>query len=69
MDTGYGNLIDEQTRVDVLRHTRIPSGGEDSLQGHLSLPDRRRFRPDAYYRQIEQIQSFGGSQRSSNPSG
>ena len=61
MDTGYGNLIDEQTRVDVLRRTRDTLGGENSPQGHLSTPRQGTLSPaDATTVQIEQIQSFGG---------
>jgi dihydrodipicolinate synthase/N-acetylneuraminate lyase len=61
MDTGYGNLIDEQTRVDVLRRTRDTLSGRMFTAGafiHSQAGDA--FAPDAYYRQIEQIQTFGG---------
>jgi len=61
MDTGFGNLIDEQTRLEVLRRTR------DTLPGHLFTAGAfvrsqsgDSFAPDAYYRQLDQIQAFGG---------
>ena len=61
MDTGYGNLIDEQTRVDVLHRTRDTLSGAGFTAGafvHSQAGDA--FAPDEYHRQIEQIQSFGG---------
>jgi dihydrodipicolinate synthase/N-acetylneuraminate lyase len=61
MDTGYGNLIDEQTRVNVLRRTRDTLSGRTFTAGtfvHDQAGDS--FSPDLYYRQIEQIQTFGG---------
>ena len=61
MDTGYGNLIDEQTRVDVLRRTRDTLSGQSFTAGafvHTSAGNS--FAPQPYYRQIEQIQTFGG---------
>ena len=61
MDTGYGNLIDEQTRVDVLRRTRDTLSGRMFTAGAF-VPSQTgdAFAPQPYYRQIEQIQSFGG---------
>lgn len=61
MDTGYGNLIDEQTRVDVLRRARDTLSGRTFTAGTFVLDQAGdSFSPDLYYRQIEQIQSFGG---------
>jgi dihydrodipicolinate synthase/N-acetylneuraminate lyase len=61
MDTGYGNLLDEQTRVEVLRRTRDTIPGQSFTAGAF-VPSRvgDAFAPAAYYRQIEQIQTFGG---------
>jgi dihydrodipicolinate synthase/N-acetylneuraminate lyase len=61
MDTGFGNLIDEQTRLEVLRRTRDTLPGELCTAGafvHSQSGDS--FAPDAYYRQLDQIQTFGG---------
>jgi hypothetical protein len=61
MDTGYANLIDEQTRSDVLRRTRATLSDRPFTAGAF-IPSRAgdRYEPRAYYRQIEQIQSAGG---------
>ncbi len=61
MDTGYGNLIDEQTRVEVLRRARDTLSGRFFAAGAF-VPSRAgdAYDPQAYHRQIEQIQSFGG---------
>lgn len=61
MDTGYGNLIDEETRVAVLRHTRDTIPGLPFTAGAF-VPSRagEPFDPHPYYHQLEQIQSFGG---------
>ena len=61
MDTGFGNLIDEQTRVDVLRRTRDTIPGQLFTAGAF-VPSQAgdSFAPDAYYRQLDQIQAFGG---------
>jgi hypothetical protein len=61
MDTGYGNLIGEEIRVDVLRHTRNTLSGAPFTAGaFVASQNGDVFKPDGYYRQIEQIQSFGG---------
>jgi dihydrodipicolinate synthase/N-acetylneuraminate lyase len=61
MDTGYGNLIDEKTRVNVLRHTRDTlSGGNFTAGAFVHSQAGDAFAPEPYYRQIEQIQTFGG---------
>jgi dihydrodipicolinate synthase/N-acetylneuraminate lyase len=61
MDTGYGNLIDEQTRVEALCNTRFTIPGQLFTAGAF-VPSHAgdAFDADAYYRQIEQIQTFGG---------
>jgi dihydrodipicolinate synthase/N-acetylneuraminate lyase len=61
MDTGFGNLIDDQTRVDVLRRTRDTIPGQLFTAGAF-VPSQSgdSFAPDAYYRQLDQIQAFGG---------
>jgi dihydrodipicolinate synthase/N-acetylneuraminate lyase len=62
MDTGYGNLIDEQTRLDVLKRTRETLSGRIFTAGAF-VRDRAgdSFNAQAYLQQIEQIQSFGGT--------
>lgn len=61
MDTGYVNLIAERTRVDVLRCTRDTLSGQPFTAGAF-VHDRAddSFDRLACYRQIEQIQSYGG---------
>lgn len=61
MDTGFGNLIDESTRVEVLRRTQDTLSGRPFTAGAF-VRDRAgdSFDPQAYARQIEQIQRFGG---------
>ena len=61
MDTGFGNLIDEQTRVEVLRRARDTIPGQLFTAGAF-VPSQSgdSFAPDAYYRQLDQIQAFGG---------
>jgi dihydrodipicolinate synthase/N-acetylneuraminate lyase len=60
-DTGFGNLIDEQSRVEVLRRTRDTIPGQLFTAGaFVSSQAGDSFDPDAYYRQLDQIQAFGG---------
>jgi dihydrodipicolinate synthase/N-acetylneuraminate lyase len=61
MDTGYGNLLGEEERLDVLRRTREALSGGLFTAGAF-VPSRvgNAFDPQPYYRQIEQILSFGG---------
>ena len=61
MDTGFVNLLDEHTRAEVLRRTRDTLAGQLFTAGAF-VPSQAgaAFTPDAYYRQIEQIQGFGG---------
>lgn len=61
MDTGYANLIDEETRVDVLRRTRDLLLGRPFTAGAFVHDEAgASFDPEAYRRQIELIQAFGG---------
>ena len=61
MDTGYANLIDEETRLDVLRRTRETLSGRMFTAGAF-VHDQAgaSFDPEAYHRQIERVQAFGG---------
>jgi dihydrodipicolinate synthase/N-acetylneuraminate lyase len=61
MDTGYANLIDEQTRSEVLRLTRATLSDQPFTAGAY-VPSRAgdAYDPQAYIRQIEMIQSAGG---------
>jgi dihydrodipicolinate synthase/N-acetylneuraminate lyase len=61
MDTGFGDLIGEQTRVDVLRRTRETLSGRPFTAGAF-VPSREgeAYDPNEYFRQIEQVQAFGG---------
>jgi dihydrodipicolinate synthase/N-acetylneuraminate lyase len=61
MDTGFGNLIGEQTRAEVLHRTRDTIPGQLFTAGAF-VPSQSgdAFAPDAYYRQLDQIQAFGG---------
>ncbi len=62
MDTGYVNLIDEETRQEVLTRTREVLGRSDFIAGAF-VEDRPRdsFNLLAYHRQIDLIQSHGGT--------
>src|SRR5262245_54563439 len=62
MDTGYVNLLDDATRRDVLRRTRETLGGKEFVAGAF-VADKPgdAWNPDAYRRQIEQIQQEGGT--------
>jgi dihydrodipicolinate synthase/N-acetylneuraminate lyase len=61
MDTGYGHLIGEQTRLELLRCTRDTlSGGPFTAGAFVHDHPGDAYHPDAYYRQIDQVQSFGG---------
>ena len=62
MDTGYANLIDEDTRSAVLMETRAILAGEPFIAGAF-VGDRPgdQFNLDAYLRGIDQIQTAGGT--------
>lgn len=61
MDTGYVNLLDDQTRVAVLERTRDTLRGGAFVAGAFvaDTPDAR-WNVDAYRREIDRIQQHGG---------
>lgn len=61
MDTGFGNLIDDDTKTRLIRETRAILGGKPFVSGAF-VGDRPgdRFNRDAYLRQIEPISANGG---------
>lgn len=62
MDTGYGNLIDEATRVKVLSTTQSIAAGKTYLAGaFVADSEGAAFNFEAYQRQLEQIQQFGAT--------
>ncbi len=61
MDTGYANLISEAQRQQVLQLTRDVLGGGDFVAGAFVADSAGdAFAGDAYLRQIESIQRYGG---------
>ena len=62
MDTGYANLIDEQTRVEVLRRTHALAEGAQFVAG-VFVGDQpgAAYDRESYLRGIEQIQESGGT--------
>jgi dihydrodipicolinate synthase/N-acetylneuraminate lyase len=62
MDTGYVNLIDEQARTAVLAQTSEVLDGKSFVSGAF-VGDQPgvAWDKDAYLRQIECIQSYGGT--------
>lgn len=62
MDTGFANLISEDQRRKVLRATRCAlAGGEFVAGAFVADKPGDRFDADAYFRQVESIQSQGGA--------
>jgi len=61
MDTGYGNLIDEATRMEVLQRTRALASGEPFVGG-VFVGDSvgEPFDADRYRNGIEQVQENQG---------
>ena len=62
MDTGYVNLLDAATRLEVLQRTRETLAGKSFVAGAFiadQLGDP--WNPAAYARQIELIQQHGGT--------
>jgi dihydrodipicolinate synthase/N-acetylneuraminate lyase len=61
MDTGYVNLIDDKTRLEVLKRTRQAPGLRDFVAGAFvnDNPDSA-WNPDAYRKQIDHITENGG---------
>jgi len=62
MDTGYANLIDDQTRATALAHTAGLVGRKKYVAGAF-VADRpgARWNPNAYRRQIDVILKYGGT--------
>ena len=60
MDTGYGNLIDDATRLKALELTRSET---DNFVAGAFVGDEpgATFNPDEYLRQMEILQSKGGT--------
>src|SRR5712691_1653313 len=62
MDTGYVNLLDDATRVQVLEHTRQALGSAPFVAGaFVADQPGSRFDRAAYLRQIEPITTRGGT--------
>ena len=62
MDTGYANLIDDDTRVEVLRRTQEIAGDRQYVAGvFVGDAAGASFDPDGYRRGIDQIQSYSGT--------
>lgn len=62
MDTGYANLIDEETRVAVLQETQAICEGKMFVAGaFVGDGPGAKFDGDRYLSQIASIQSFGGT--------
>lgn len=61
MDTGYVNLLDDQTRRAVLRHTHDTLAGSPFVAGaFVGDTPGDAWNAAAYRRQIEDIQRYGG---------
>ena len=62
MDTGYVNLLDDETRLKVLRETRSVLGDKTFVAGaFISDMPGASWDLDAYCRQIDRIQGFAGT--------
>ncbi len=62
MDTGYAHLIGEDTRIKVLKRSRQIMAGESFIAGaFVGDAAGAQFDADAYRRQIDEIQSCGGT--------
>ena len=62
MDTGYGNLIDDETREEALRRTQDLSAGQSFVAGaFVADQPGNDLAVESYQRGIEQIQAFGGT--------
>jgi len=62
MDTGYVNLLDDATRIAVLRKTReVLAGGEFVAGAFVRDQPGARFDADTYRRRIDEIQEHGGT--------
>ena len=61
MDTGYANLIDQVTRLEVLRRTQEIASGKDFVAGVFVCDDPdSKFDQTAYASGMEEIESAGG---------
>jgi dihydrodipicolinate synthase/N-acetylneuraminate lyase len=62
MDTGYVHLLDDATRLQVLRRAREVLGGREFVAGAF-VKDRPgdRFAADLYKQRIDMIQEYGGT--------
>lgn len=62
MDTGFGHLLDDPTRLEALRLTREATSGKDFVAGAF-VSDRpgSSFQRDAYLRRMEPIAAHGGT--------
>lgn len=61
MDTGYANLIDEETRLAVLRHTAdVLQGGNYCAGAYVASSPGETWDPAPQCKQIDIIQSHGG---------
>lgn len=61
MDTGYVNLLDDQTRKEVLARTQETLEGGRFVAGAFVDDDPGdSWKPDAYRREINRIQQHGG---------
>lgn len=62
MDTGFGHLLDEPTKLAVLDHTRVALGGRPFVAGaFVGDQPGAAFNRDAYARAIEPITQRGGT--------
>ena len=62
MDTGYVQLLDDQTKRDVLRRTKEILGGGPFVAGaHINDRPGDRFDGVAYARQLQMIEEFGAT--------
>lgn len=62
MDTGYVNLLDRATRLEVLRQTRAALAGRPFVAGaFVRDTPGSRFDRNAYLREIEPIVDVGGT--------
>lgn len=62
MDTGYINLLDETTRVEVLRRTQAVTAGRMYVAGaFVKDTPGSRFNRDLYSHRMNEIQQFSGT--------
>ena len=67
MDTGFANLITEAERHKVLRATRCALAGGEFVAGAFVADDKGApFDAEAYFRQVDSIQSQGARRSSSS---